>query len=196
MEGSWEYDPLNNSLVWEGTLAPGESIPLRAALQLADDIPSGTTLHLKAKFYDSQGLVILAEAPIRVGAPWIRLRGDYNRKVAEPGDTVAYTVTLSNEGVISDSTFLTVTIPAGISLISETVTTTQGIFSIGQGNILWAGEIKPNMQTIVSYQGIVNSEYPGVRLATSATAAEAGFRRKIWMVVKVPAHYYFPYISR
>ena len=196
LQGPWQLDPLSNNLVWNGDLSPGEKIALRAILQLAENLPAEAILSLKARLSDSKGILVVAEAPIQIAVPWLTLQGDYSPKEAEIGDTIAYTLTLRNAGVVSDSATLTVTIPSGISLITETVTATQGIFSISQSILHWSGEILPQTPVFFTYRGKVNPPHPGIQLATSALASDLYSRKKVWFVVSVPAYYYFPYIIR
>ena len=196
LQGPWSYNPLNNQLVWEGNLSPGESISLRAVLQLAENIPANTTLHLRARFYDTNGLVVVAESPIQIGTPWLRLRGDLDRTKAELGETIAFTATLENTGVISDPVALTVTLPAGLSLITETVTVTQGTLAGDQSQLRWFGVIAPDSQINLYFKGRVAPSHPGIKLATSVLAKDLFSRRNVWLVVIVPARYYFPYIAR
>lgn len=196
LQGSWQFDSLSNKLVWNGDLTPGEKIVLRAVLQLAENLPAKAILPLKARLYDSKGILVVAEAPIQIDVPWLTLQGDYSAKEAEIGDTIAYTLTLRNAGVVSDSTTLTVTIPTGISLITETVTATQGSFTIGQSILQWSGEIQPQTSIFFYYRGRINPLHPGIQLAISALAADLFSRKKVWFVVNVPAQYYFPYITR
>ena len=196
LQGPWKFEPSNNSLVWEGDLSPGEIITLSGVLQLAQNLPAKSNLPIKANLYDSKGLVIVAETPVQIEVPWLRLLGDFNPKEAEMGETTVYTLELRNDGVISSSTFLTVTIPTGISLISDTLTATQGIISTRASTIQWSGEIPPQSGVFIGYSARINPAHPGIRLATSALAADLYSRKKAWFVVRVPARYYFPFIMR
>ncbi len=196
LQGNWEYDPVKNSLVWNGSLSPGEKIILKADLQLAENIPTKTTLPLLARLYDSQGILAVAESPIQIGVPWLSLYGDYSAKEVYLGDTVAYTMTLRNEGVISDAVVLTITLPVGISVLPGSIQAAQGNITSSQSLIQWTGEIQPHTQVLVYFSGSALPDYPGTRLAASALAVDPYSRRKAWFTVTVFAQYYFPLITR
>ena len=195
LQGDWLYAPGQNSLVWTGSLSPGERIVLKAALQLAEDIPQSTILPLSAKLSDNQGLLAVAERPIQVGVPWLQLQGDNFPTQAHLGDTLAYTLTLTNAGVISDSVVMTVTLPANFQLLPGSLQSTQGSLTSSGGFIQWEGLIQPHTQVLINYSGYAVSDYPGLTLSTSALAVDPYTRRKTWLVVSVPALYYFPLIS-
>jgi len=146
--------------------------------------------------YDSQGILAVAESPIQVGVPWLSLHGDYSAKEAYLGDTIAYTLTLRNGGVISDSVVLTITLPVGISVLPGSILAAQGNITSSQSLIQWTGEIQPHTQVLIYFSGSGLPDYPGIRLATSVLAVDPYSRRKAWFVVTVRAQYYFPLIAK
>jgi uncharacterized repeat protein (TIGR01451 family) len=196
LQGDWNYDLVRNSLVWNGSLSPGEKIILKADLQLAENLPQNTALPLLARLYDSQGILAVAESPIQVGVPWLSLHGDYSSKEAYLGDTIAYTLTLRNEGVISDAVVLTVTLPEGESVIPGSIQAAQGSITSSQSHIQWSGEIQPHTQVLVYFSGRALPDNPGIRLSASAMAVDPYSSRKAWFTVTVFAQYYFPLIAR
>jgi uncharacterized repeat protein (TIGR01451 family) len=196
LQGDWIYDFVNNSLVWSGALSPGEKIVLKAELQLVEDIPAKTIIPLTARLYDSRGIIAVAENPIQVGVPWLRLQGDYTLKEVHLEDTVAYTLTLKNDGVISDTVVLTVTLPAGIRLLPGSLQASQGSPTSSQALIQWTGTLQPHTQVLIKYLGSAIPDAPGIDLAVSALAVDPFSQRKAWLVVSVVAQYYFPLIGK
>jgi uncharacterized repeat protein (TIGR01451 family) len=196
LQGDWEYDPLGDNLVWNGALSTTEKVVLKAELQLAGNIPAGTILSLRAKLYDGKGLVVTAEAPVQVDLPWLRLSGTHFPREASLGDTIAYSLTLENDGVMPDPVTLTITLPTGIRFIPGSLSVSQGTATPSGSIIYWSGEIQPQAQVSVQFNGLVMPAHPGMNLAASAQAVDPYTRRKAWFVVTVPAHYYYPIITK
>lgn len=196
LQGPWEYDAAGNQLTWSGSLLPSEKISLSAVLQLPDNIPSRTILPLKAYLSDSRGLVIVAEAPVQMNVPWLRLWGGASLQEAKTGATILYTYTLRNDGVIASATALTLTIPGGMSLITNTLSASGGIASVQGNRIYWNGEIPPQTSRVIRYTARISTPRVGIQLATSALAMDAYVRKKAWILVLVPARYYYPLIIK
>jgi uncharacterized repeat protein (TIGR01451 family) len=196
LQGPWEYDAAGNQLTWNGSLAPGEKISLKAVLQLAENIPPQTILPLQAYLSDIQGLVVVAETPLHIGVPWLRLWGRSNLQEATAGETNSYTFTLRNDGVIASTTALTMTIPTGMRLITETLSATSGQFTLQGNEIRWNGDVQPQTSLVIQYNADIITPKEGSKLATSALAVNASMRKKAWVTVWVPARYYYPLIMK
>ena len=196
LQGPWEYNAEGNQLIWNGSLSPSEKISLKAILQLAENIPAETILPLKAYLYDSQGLVVVAESPLQIGVPWLRLWGNSSLPEAAVGETNFYTFTLRNDGVISSATSLTITIPNGLRLITDTLSSTSGLLSVQGNEIRWNGDIQPQTSVVIQYKAEIITHKEGIKLATSALAVNAYVRKKAWATVWIPAKYYYPLIMK
>jgi len=193
--GSWIYDSDENSLIWEGDLTPGITLTLGASLELDDSIPPDTTIPLSARFYDQHGLVAVGLSPIRVGVPWITIDQKPSTASANIGNTVAFTLTILNHGPAPTSAALTHTLPSGLKLITDTLTSSSGSDILFPAGFKWSGELAAQSQTQINFQAIVDLLHPGTRLKSQTTLSYPNFRLFSWNQLIVPAYIYLPWVG-
>ncbi|NMC12808.1 MAG: S8 family serine peptidase [Chloroflexi bacterium] len=194
--GPWSYNPISDTLVWNGNLIPGYPLSMGAMLQLSTDIADGTILPLTAQFFDQKGLVVVNEAPIQVDVPWLTLEKAVNRQEAALNSELFYTITCTNTGVVNADTIITETLPIGLATSSSWVTASLGTISENTSGFIWHGSIPTDQQVTITYHGRVNLSAPGSILISRTDLTYPFGRRLAWANVVVPAKYYFPIVAR
>jgi uncharacterized repeat protein (TIGR01451 family) len=88
---------------------------------------------------------------------------------ARAGDVLTCTVRLRNSGVVSTSAILTDVIPAGTTLIPNSLWWSSGEGSVDSGAVSWQGEIIAQGMVVVRFQMQVNKDVlPGVSVKNVA----------------------------
>ena len=122
---------------------------------------------------DGHAAVSLATATVTVTAPVMlatkrdRLLDDRNGDgVADPGDIIGYTVILHNVGDNDAfSTLFSDTLDAHVTLLNDSVTTSQGVIQQGNGNgdasvLVQTGDIAPAAAVFIRFNVKVNDPLP------------------------------------
>ena len=92
---------------------------------------------------------------------------------ADPGEVVTYTIQLQNIGdPLTDTVFLTDTLPAGLSYVNGTLTATAGVVSSAGPNLYWQGALSSTMSVTITYQ--VNVIASSGALTNTAALDSAG----------------------
>ena len=196
LRGPWFYHLPSNSLVWQGVLTSGMTITLGADLDLTTGIPDGTVLPLQARFSDQHGLLVVAEEPIQVDVPWVRLDKIIKPSITTVDGSVQVTLTIASIGALSTTAWLTETLPSGLDILSGTLTSTLGSSSPNPTGFTWQAGLSPGDQAVIRYQALVNLPAPGARLVTRSNLSYLNGQRVVWTTLDVPAIFYFPFISK
>jgi len=196
INGSWVYDIVSNSLIWEGDLSPGIPVTMAAKLQIGGGIPNGTMLSLIARFYDPKGLVVTAEAPIQIGVPWIKVDKFVSPATANLGDTVQFTITVKNDGIVSARPYLTETLHQGLEIVPSSITATIGSPNMSSSGFTWNSPIPPHSLAQITYQARINPPHRGIRLLTLTDLSYPDGKRFDWATVVVPAYLYIPWVGQ
>lgn len=196
IEGSWIYDIVSNSLIWEGDLSPSIPVTMTAKLQINGEIPNGTVLSLITRFYDPKGLVVAAEAPVQIGVPLIELDKKGSPTTANLGDTVQFTITVMNNGIVSATPYLTETLDQGLDIILSSITATIGNPISRSIGFTWNSPIPPHSLAQITYQARINPPKRGIKLLSLTDLSYSGGKRFDWASVVVPAYLYIPWIGQ
>ena len=100
LQGGWHLDAAENVLVWAGALLPDEVLALRADLLLPASIPDGK-MALRAELDDGGGWRVPIIVETAIDAPWLALSEQVGPSLAAPGDTLHYTLTVRNDGLMA-----------------------------------------------------------------------------------------------
>ena len=129
--GSVTYNATYNRIAWNGNLPVGVPVTVKFAVQLDNPLPNGTAIvNTGRAFYDADGDGTTNEAVALAGpitdtvtsAPRIEITKaavDVNGAPLEPGDVLAYDITITNSGNMNAvGMVFTDTIPANTSYLS------------------------------------------------------------------------------
>lgn len=192
LSGGWSFDPGARSLVWQGDLTPGVSLTLSAELEMDSGLPQGARLPLRARLYDSNGILAVAEAGPHIGVPWLRLEKRADPLQTAVTGTVQVELQVSNAGVLATSAILTESLPAGLNIISGTLSASLGNLTPVLGGFTWQEELPPGGVAWISYQAQVDLPRPGARLTARSHLTYPEGERLAWAHIDVPAYIYLP----
>jgi hypothetical protein len=192
LSGGWIYFPITRTLSWQGSLSPDTPLPLSVEVELEDSIPEGAILPIRARFYDSRGLVVVSNADMVVGIPWVSIFTKISPTRAKLEDMIFMTLTVENQGVAQDSISITETWPVGLELISDTLTTTLGSTGIIGNGFNWQSQITPGETLTLTCQARITLPRSGAWLKTRTDLSTTIIRRMILDKILVPMFYYLP----
>ncbi len=197
IRGPWRYEAATHTLAWNGSLSPGDSLLLGADLDLATDIPNGTTLALRASLYAGDGVTVTADAPVQIDVPWLGLHESVLPASTVLGSTVEYTLTVTNAGFQPTTGQLTVTLPSGLTPVPGTAWASSGTPRLNQVGLIWSGPVPPGAQVEIGYRARVGLVRAGALLTDRAELTDDRGRRTVaWATVRVPAYVYLPMIRK
>jgi uncharacterized repeat protein (TIGR01451 family) len=197
LRGSWVYDTAGRTLEWNGDLSPDQRVILGADLDLATEIPDGTTLPLHAHLYAGDGVTVTAEAPVQVDVPWLQLQEQVDPEQPGIHGVVQYAFAVSNRGFMPATALLTDTLPAGLTPLAGSAWSSTGKAALLPGGLTWSGMLAPGAQVTITYRAQVKLALPSARLIDRAEATDQLGRRVVaWAVVRVPARSYLPLVRR
>lgn len=195
--GPWLYDPPENSLVWDGSLAAGAALSMTVELDLDDSLQSGTMIEITGELSMGDGRRFPLERRVVVDGPFITVEKTYSPGTASfDANLIEADVVLTNAGAAPGPAVLTDTIPAGLTLVPGSLLASDGSISVLDGTIVWAGTVDPWAPVVITYQALATfPQTPGL-LVGYAEVWDGLNRRGDWAIVEVPGSLYFPQISR
>ncbi len=195
IQGGWSYQSDQNCLVWQNELAANQIIPLKVVLSISPDIPVSQPLLLNFQFYDEKGILVSEQRSIPINQSVIQFNQDWQPKNAQPGDTVAFTLTLTNSGVITENTFLTETLKDGFELISDTLGYQKGSTTLFSQGFNWDILLSPNEASTLTYQAKVTQPQPGGILYSRSDWRSSSNNWLAYARINLPWLYYFPFMA-
>ncbi|MCB0155313.1 MAG: PQQ-dependent sugar dehydrogenase [Anaerolineae bacterium] len=88
-----------------------------------------------------------------LAAPSLAASKQVSAPTGSPGQTFTYTITLTSSGPpLTQTTYLTDTLPGGLAYISGTMTATFGLIDDSGPELLWNGQFNPTTTLQITYQ--------------------------------------------
>jgi len=160
---------------------------------LALTLALGLTFLLSHFQVQAQSATEAAEADLEA-------RKEVSSDEAEPGDVLTYTITVSNSGDSPAVTWLTDTLPDGLTYRDNTLTATRGTSDIGAGIITWTAELSPNDSAMVTFGAEVSSGVSRDSWITNTveiSGPSQSFTRSVGVYVTPDVYYvHFPIIAK
>lgn len=203
----WIYIPEQNSLLWQGELAPGVTQPLSATFHIPQPYLGSNPLIFEAQFFDEKGFLINYRQPVGVDQSYINLSKDWQPREAQPGDTIAFTLTLTNSGGLADTAYLTESLKDGLTLLTTTISTTQGLFSSTDHAFYWQVSLTPGQSARLTYSAQISPTLQGggIRISSTNTSSRHLYAKTEWSSsydswvaysdIFAPLLIYFPYVG-
>jgi uncharacterized repeat protein (TIGR01451 family) len=196
IQGGWTYIKETHSLNWSGTLTPTQPRNMSATLWISDSLASGSVLPFLAHLETADKIPAALDESVSISAPWLTLKGSVSPLESAPGEVVTYTLNLSNEGVITTTAWLSATIPAGITLLPETIYCPSGIYTMTVDSFYWTGELTPDEQINIRYEGMITNTETGIRWVSHILFTDDYRSLQDWLSLMIPIKIIFPLIFR
>jgi uncharacterized repeat protein (TIGR01451 family) len=122
-----------------------------------------------------------------------------NRTIAVTGDTLTFTLRLVNTGsLLTDTVYLTDTIPDGLSYVAGTLDATSGIYTDTDAPTLtWSGVLSPTPAVTITYAVTISTTLAQF-IANTAVIAVPGYQDTVFTATVVANGYpvYIPVVMR
>lgn len=161
---------VDGRLAWRGPLPAGASHTIRYRVTVDDGLPPGTLLPGQGLIRDETGLTTevryLARANVPDLAPTFIVA---DKAKVEAGDLVTFVAAPRNQGALDAAAVMTITLPAGLGLLSDSVFTTSGATLTTANEVVWRGAVhRTGPPTTLTFQARVAADYRGGPLTTLA----------------------------
>jgi len=149
-----------DQLHWAGTVLPDQPIAINFALELVKPVRDRTAIHLNVRLNDGYGqefaqtLTLLARRS-DLSASFIQVVPSF----LAPGESALVTLFARNIGAITTDATLALPIPAGLTVLEDTLDCTTGTCALAAGTVTWEGRVPP--------RGLVQASF---RVQTPITA--------------------------
>ncbi len=198
LTGLWVYDTQNHALIWEGGLSTGVTRTFGAQVDLASGIPDGTALTVRAVLDAGDGEISMDRYTVWVDAPRLVVAASVSPNLLRPPEDVlrpvVFTVTVTNTGYLTSPVTLTDTLPAGLTLLTDTLTATAGSVTLNGVQITWTGSLPPGGSAGFSFMGTVNFPRPPGLLVNWVTVWDGFQKRAAWAILEIRGTLYFPIV--
>ncbi|MGB9585912.1 MAG: hypothetical protein ACPL7A_00660, partial [Anaerolineales bacterium] len=196
IQGDWSYRPDLNALVWQGELQTEQIVPLKATLQISQDIPTTSPLLLNFQFSDEKGGLINYQEAIPINQSAIQVNKEWDPHQAQPGDVIHFTINLTNNGVIPDTVILTETLKEGLQVIPESLLYQSGSISQLSGSgFNWQIPLNPQESAQLNYQARIVQLKPGGFVFARSDWQSSFDSWLTYSKIDIPWIYYFPFVS-
>ncbi|MEJ5199396.1 MAG: carboxypeptidase regulatory-like domain-containing protein, partial [Anaerolineae bacterium] len=197
VRGPWSVEANGAALAWAGSLAPGEALRLHAALIPTAPSPAGAAWPLRAHLYAGNGLTVTADADVFVDVPWLVVQEEATPSRPWPGQTVHYTITVQNIGVVATTARLTDTLPSEIRLISGSVWASRGTVTSSATRVRWTDALAPGDRAQVGFRGTPAADRSWLRAADRVEVTDERGRRIVTgAIIASPPRTYLPVLWR
>jgi uncharacterized repeat protein (TIGR01451 family) len=145
-------------ITWTGGLNANDQATLTFQAYLTDTAVSGTTITNTAIISDVNGLLVDTAVTEIVTLPDLSGAKGVSQAEASGGDTLTYTITISNSGdVAANNVRITDTLPAQLTYVSGSATASSGDVTAAANTIYWQGDVDTMGQVAVSFAAVLDS---------------------------------------
>ncbi len=196
LSGPWSYSPSENALIFQGNLPLSQKIVLQAKLRVSNSISEDALIPIEGIFYDSQGLVAKYRHLISINKPYLEITKAGSPETAYSGNTIDFTLTVSNLGVTAAQATITETLSEHLQLIPTSITFNLGSVTEKEQGFVWQGSLAAQQSTTIRYQArLIHPSSRGFAFTRSDVHYSQG-DYLAFVKVKTPWLYYFPFIAR
>lgn len=154
-----DLTPVEGSLVWRGPLAKNERKVFNYTATLADPLPLGSVVSQTNRLtYDNHNLSVDRVATVYVNFPnleqsTLTVAPAYE---VQPGDTLTYTITLKNTGLVDDPLITTTTtLPHMLELVAVDQPG-QGDVTVKNKSLTWSTPLAVNEAATLTYRAVIS----------------------------------------
>ncbi|MGB3714140.1 MAG: S8 family serine peptidase [Candidatus Promineifilaceae bacterium] len=198
--GGAHYNHGTHELTWQGQLDGREEHVIRYQASLDTDAPAGTLIDNTVDiFYDGHNLLFDRTAPLWIGTPDLsESRFESTPLVSDVGGVITYQLELINSAVDPGLATATIYMPGDLSLISATLTASEGMVNAAGTIITWRGIVENSHNITVTYAVLTPLSSTKLRLPTvvALTDGESGLILLNHFVELAPEVSYLPVMTK
>jgi uncharacterized repeat protein (TIGR01451 family) len=149
-------------ITWTGTINEnGDHVVLTFQAYLTDTAVSGTTITNTAIVSGTNGMMVDTAVTEIVTLPDLSGEKTVSQVEATGGDTLTYTITVSNSGgVAANNVRITDTLPAQLTYVANSAAASSGDVTIDGNTIYWLGDIAANDQVALNFAATLGAPLP------------------------------------
>ncbi len=194
LQGGWVYQPDQQRIFWTGSLLSNTAQQLTAQLSILETLAPGSQIPLQANLSWGDGLTVTLDREVAIGLPWLSVHTSSAAQTLQAGHSSPITLTVTNQGVTTNTTTLTIRIPAELQI--------QPISGTSQAMTGWLTGTQYTWQTTLGPAGQVDYSFwvlaadPQKRVALRLDAKDALSSHFTGWVFHVFTRYYLPIVFR
>jgi uncharacterized repeat protein (TIGR01451 family) len=153
ISGGAHYDHGTREVTWQGQLGGGEEHIIRYRASLDAGTPAGTFIdHSIEIYYERHDLALNRNAPLWIGTPDLsESLFESTPLIAEVGGVITYQLEIVNSAADPGVATATIYIPDDLSLISGTLTASEGSLNADGSTISWSGMVENSHIVTITY---------------------------------------------
>lgn len=195
--GGWRYDPPEHALIWQGDLRPDLPLTLTAAVEIDSGLAPATGLPFTVQLNTDDLQRFAVSRVVWVDAPRLVVENEVAPAAVDPAaPVVTYTLRAFNAGFGPGAAVLTDTLPAPLTLLTDTLKASTGVVTAAEGRILWNGSLTAGEEAVITFQAGLIFPQPLGWLVNFVEAWDGAALRFDWAPLFVPGSLYFPLIGR
>jgi uncharacterized repeat protein (TIGR01451 family) len=200
ISGGAHYNHGTRELTWQGQLSGGEEHVIRYHCSLDAVVPAGTLIeHSVEIYYDRHDLLFDRTTPLWIGTPDLaESRFASTPLIVDMGGVITYQLEIINSTADPGIATATLYIPDDLSLISATLTASEGSIHKDGKNISWTGFVEHSHIVTLTYAVSAPLSSTKLRLPTvvALTDGESGLVLLNHFVDVVPEEFFLPVIDK
>ena len=199
LSGEVSYDPSNNHVHWQGTVAAGTSLTFTYQAAIVSPLADGTDLANAAQIGDGTHIFFKKTTTTLVDVPDLSTSiKQVDKWIATNGDSLTYTIALTNTGTL-DAKMATLwdDILPHTTYITGSASASSGTITDSDGQIQWVGSVGVGHPVAITYGVKVNVPHGGFVIANYAHIND-GFGNVFTRTstTLVPARIYLPLLMK
>ncbi len=199
LSGEASYDPSNNHVHWQGTVAAGTSLTFTYQAAIVSPLADGTDIANAAQIGDGTHIFFKKTTTTLVDVPDLSTSiKQVDKWIATNGDSLTYTIALTNTGTL-DAKMATLwdDILPHTTYITGSASASSGTITDSDGQIRWAGPVRIGHPVAITYGVKVNVPHGGFVIANYAHIND-GFGNVFTRTstTLVPARIYLPLLMK
>ncbi|MBI4320340.1 MAG: DUF11 domain-containing protein [Chloroflexi bacterium] len=175
--GVGSYDHTSGQVGWAGDVAYDQSVTVTFRVTVGVLLTDGLVITNTAFIGNGRGTIVskLVTNTVSSAPDFTTSTKSVSATTATPGDTITYTIRLTNTGNV-DATAALVTdiVPGNLTYASNSLTATVGTPSYGVGSVLWTGPVTVGSSITITYRATLSSPLPNGTVITNTAQVDNG----------------------
>lgn len=158
-------------ITWTGSLNSNSNLPITFQATVNSDAPGGATI-VNTALIDDGTVIVPKTASVNTNSPLALSSKTASKSTLYYGESLSYTIAMTNSAPVSINVMMTDTLPASLSYVGGSLTAPSGVYGYSDGVITWAGSISPGSSVPVVFSANANPGAPSGTTITNAAAID------------------------